>query len=146
MAGATTAMTFAPMAMVKLMVMVQAMMVVEMMLVTVSVSATSSPLLASPPHVYPDSDGVTNLTLTVDVARIDLPGAGQLTTRVYHYEGQPVYPGPTIHLARGGKLNLTLVNNLGPDPVDDGGHNDWKSVNTTNIHTHGFVDFFSYIF
>ena len=109
--------------------------------VLVSVSASSSALLASPPHVYPGNDGVTTVVLTLDVARIDLPGAGQLTTRVYHYDGQPVYPGPTIHLARGGKLSLTLVNNLGANPANDGGHNDWRGINTSNIHTHGFVYF-----
>lgn len=99
---------------------------------------TGSPLLASPPHVYPDKNGVTNVVLTVDVARVKLPGAGEFTTRVYHYEGKAVYPGPTIHLARGGKLSLTLVNNLGPNPSNDGGHNDYREINSTNIHTHGF--------
>ena len=34
-------------------------------------------------------------------------------------------------------MTLRLVNDLGPNPDDDGHHNDWRHVNTTNIHTHG---------
>jgi FtsP/CotA-like multicopper oxidase with cupredoxin domain len=95
--------------------------------------------LAAIPEFTPDVDGVTTVTLTVDAVRIDIPGAVSFTTRAYHWNGVPQFPGPTLVLKAGGKLRLTLVNNLEDDSALDAtkAANTFRHANTTNVHTHG---------
>ena len=48
------------------------------------------------------------------------------------------YPGPTIRIKPGDHFTLTLINELGENPVDQvHTHNFMHSPNTTNVHTHG---------
>uniref|UniRef100_A0A7S1PZR5 Multicopper oxidase n=1 Tax=Neobodo designis TaxID=312471 RepID=A0A7S1PZR5_NEODS len=91
------------------------------------------------PEVLPDANGVTTLTLTVDAARITVPDAVSFTTRSYYYNGAAALMGPTLVLRAGGRLNLTLVNNLVDDSAIDATKaiNTFRHSNTTNVHTHG---------
>ena len=47
-------------------------------------------------------------------------------------------PGPTIRVKPGDTLQLTVHNAMSAEQVDTSGlHNEMKSFDTTNIHTHG---------
>jgi len=60
------------------------------------------------------------------------------TTRSYCLDDVCGYPGPTIRLKPGDHFTLTLINELGDNPVNASHvHNAMHSPNTTNIHTHG---------
>ena len=104
-----------------------------------AVAVVDSATLVAPPAFRPDSSGVTHVTVTVDVATINMDSAGTFNTRAYHINGVPAFPGPTIFLQPGGYLNFTLINNLGANSAADlaRAHNEYRHVNTTNIHTHG---------
>lgn len=99
----------------------------------------SAAALEALPEVLPDANGVTTVTLTVDAARITVPGAVSFTTRAYYHEGVARLQGPTLVLQAGGRLNLTLVNNLVDDSALDATKaiNTFRHANTTNVHTHG---------
>jgi FtsP/CotA-like multicopper oxidase with cupredoxin domain len=59
-------------------------------------------------------------------------------SRVYCYESECNYPGPTIELVPGDNFTLVLENNLGPNPEgEDTTMNSMHSPNSTNMHTHG---------
>jgi FtsP/CotA-like multicopper oxidase with cupredoxin domain len=91
------------------------------------------------PEVLPDASGTTSVTLTVDAARLTIDGAVTFTTRAYYWAGVARVHGPTLILQAGGRLNITLINNLVDDSANDVGraHNTFRHANTTNIHTHG---------
>ncbi|XP_035662013.1 laccase-2-like [Branchiostoma floridae] len=76
------------------------------------------------------SNGALTQTVTVDISDVTIEW---LTTKRRTYNGG--IPGPTFRLKAGDNLALTLVNNLGPQPV--GEHNEYRDPNSTNIHTHG---------
>jgi FtsP/CotA-like multicopper oxidase with cupredoxin domain len=59
-------------------------------------------------------------------------------TRLYCYQGNCSYPGPTIELVPGDNFTLTIQNKLEANPVgEDTTINSMHSPNTTNLHTHG---------
>ncbi|KAI8496596.1 hypothetical protein Bbelb_258950 [Branchiostoma belcheri] len=78
----------------------------------------------------PSSNGGLAHTLTVDISDVTIEW---LTVQRRTYNGG--FPGPTFRLKAGDDLNITLVNNLGPQPA--GEHNEFRDPNTTNLHTHG---------
>lgn len=102
-------------------------------------AAASAAELQAIPEVQPDANGVTTATLTVNAARITVADAVTFTTRAYHYNGAAALMGPTFVLRAGGRLNLTLVNNLEDDSAIDATKaiNTFRHSNTTNVHTHG---------
>lgn len=102
-------------------------------------SGAAGAALQDIPTVQPDANGVTTATITVDAARIAIDGAVTFSTRAYHYNGVARLMGPTLVLQAGGRLNLTLVNNLVDDSALDATRavNTFRHANTTNVHTHG---------
>ena len=98
-----------------------------------------SATLIAPQVISPDASGTTSVTLAVRWATISVDGAGTFSSRLYHVNGLPMYPGPTIQVQPGGTLSITLVNNLGPNDAADSSRamNTFRHINTTNIHTHG---------
>ncbi|XP_078701588.1 multicopper oxidase mco-like isoform X1 [Branchiostoma floridae x Branchiostoma belcheri] len=76
------------------------------------------------------SNGGLAHTLTVDISDVTIEW---LTVQRRTYNGG--LPGPTFRLKAGDNFDVTLVNNLGPQPA--GVHNDFRQPNTTNLHLHG---------
>ena len=57
-------------------------------------------------------------------------------TRCYHYEGEPMFPAPTLYVYPGDTLTIKLINTLS-DKDDIEYHNFWQHGNRTNLHFHG---------
>jgi hypothetical protein len=85
---------------------------------------------------YPASCSNHDCTLEFGVVSYDGPAAHFLT-RGYNLPGSlGSIPGPILRVAAGNTLSLKLVNKL--QDVDNGGlMNNYRSPNTTNLHTHG---------
>ena len=75
-----------------------------------------------------------NVTLTVDVAELRLPGF-RLWTRTYDGD----VPGPTLRTRPDQALHVTLDNQLSSIDNDKGRHGNFKELNTTSLHFHGIV-------
>ncbi|KAG5511957.1 hypothetical protein JKF63_07782 [Porcisia hertigi] len=100
------------------------------------------------PIVLPTADKVTNVTLHVRTGHISIPlewiGEEKVffeyTGRFYE-EGHsgPMLPGPTLRVKPGGRILLTLVNNLGKEGLTDMKQrmNYFHGPNITNVHFHG---------
>lgn len=89
--------------------------------------------LIVPEQIYPDEDGVTRVDLIWQPAEYIGPA---YTTLVRNFGSTP---GPTIHVAPGGSLELRHVNCMYP-PIGFMGpeaHNRYHHPNSTNLHTHG---------
>jgi len=87
-----------------------------------------------PPQIYPDANGLTEVTLVYNLVNYEGP-AYRTILRQYNN----IAPGPTIHVEAGGRLELKLINCLtlplgfsGPESK-----NLYHVPNTTNLHTHG---------
>ena len=94
---------------------------------TLDLSEAYQPL-HTPPQVYPDKDGVTRLDLVWNLAYYKGPS---FSTIIRNFNGG--FPGPTIHVAQGGRLELKYVNCMhlplgfsGPDS-----HNRYHLPNST---------------
>jgi len=92
------------------------------------------PVLRLPPVVCPDADGVTRLTLAVNLHRFSV-GGGAIEYTARSYNDSAV--GPTILVAPGGRLDIALVNELAGSAADHSSSNQPGNVNVTNLHTHG---------
>eukprot|EP00759_Apiculatamorpha_spiralis_P035769 PhF_6_TR36322/c2_g2_i3/m.53149 len=95
--------------------------------------------LTSPREIGPDATGITTVNLVVKAARVTVDGAVAFNSRLYHLDGVPYFPGPTIRVAPGGTLKMTVQNLLDPesDLTQNARMNQLRHVNHTNIHTHG---------
>ncbi|KAK7196863.1 Multicopper oxidase [Novymonas esmeraldas] len=98
--------------------------------------------------VLPTKQGNTKVTLRVRTGRVSIPlewSDGkevffEYTGRFYE-EGNsgPMLPGPTLKVNPGGKIVLTLVNELGAEGLENmtGLMNRFHGPNITNMHFHG---------
>mmetsp|Transcript_5161 Transcript_5161/g.16235 ORF Transcript_5161/g.16235 Transcript_5161/m.16235 type:complete len:647 (+) Transcript_5161:1357-3297(+) len=77
------------------------------------------------------SDGVLRVTLVVALLRVRL---GNLTWTTRAYNGS--FPGPTLVLRAGDRLEMTLVNAL-QDVAEVGVFNEFRDANYTSMHLHG---------
>jgi FtsP/CotA-like multicopper oxidase with cupredoxin domain len=59
-----------------------------------------------------------NFTMSVEAHYVN-NGDIAFWTRAYCYLGECHWPGPTIEVVPGDNVTLTLVNNLGPNPVGE---------------------------
>mmetsp|Transcript_5822 Transcript_5822/g.12798 ORF Transcript_5822/g.12798 Transcript_5822/m.12798 type:complete len:640 (+) Transcript_5822:96-2015(+) len=100
---------------------------------TLDLSEAFQPL-HMPPQVYPDKNGTTRLDLVWNLAYYRGPS---FSTIVRSFNGG--FPGPTIHVAQGGRLEIKLVNCMYPPLGFEGpeSHNRYHLPNSTNLHTHG---------
>ena len=99
--------------------------------------------LQSPPELELIRDGDQNDipiyrgTLIFDAAAFTTEDNGyptSFTTRVYNGN----LPSPTIRMKQDTIYKITLVNDLGPNVLNDTGiMNEFHYPNTTNLHTHG---------
>ena len=82
---------------------------------------------------YPVVDSSRAVTLTLAEGDYSGPGVVQ-KTRMYNGE----VLGPTIKVSPGETLNITVVNNLPAPGFDTSAlHNEFKTFDITNLHTHG---------
>ncbi|KAG5508370.1 hypothetical protein JIQ42_08295 [Leishmania sp. Namibia] len=100
------------------------------------------------PIVTPTHRNDTKITLYVRAARVSIPLEWidgkevffEYTARFYE-EGDsgPMLPGPTLKVNPGGKILLTLVNDLGKEGLANttGPMNAFHGPNITNVHFHG---------
>jgi FtsP/CotA-like multicopper oxidase with cupredoxin domain len=84
------------------------------------------PVLASPPAVYANAQGILTTTLTAAPGRYRL-GGNIFTGNVYN----GLYAPPTLNVPPGGTLNISLVNQVN-DSIRGQRDTAW-----TNLHTHG---------
>ncbi|KAG5487767.1 hypothetical protein LSCM1_08133 [Leishmania martiniquensis] len=100
------------------------------------------------PTVLPKHRNITKVTLYVRSARISIPleriGGKDVffeyTGRFYEQGGSgPMLPGPTLKVNPGGRILLTLVNDLGKERLarTTGPMNTFHGPNITNVHFHG---------
>jgi FtsP/CotA-like multicopper oxidase with cupredoxin domain len=52
------------------------------------------------------------IELVVKSARLNIQDGASFTTRLYHYNGVPMFPGPTIRMKPHQRCRITLVNDL----------------------------------
>lgn len=113
--------------------------------------AGAGPDLVAQPEVVSSVDGVLALTLTAQVATVDIGAAQPVTT--YTYDG--IVPGRTWEVRPGDTLRITVDNQLPMLPgmkdaaaggdrsghdmmsMGDGPHDRPHEWTTTNLHTHG---------
>lgn len=119
-------------------------------------TSVASRELERPMEFRPSRKGNTNVNLSVRAHRVSIPlslgGNGgkdddeeglffEYTGRFYYVEGkkEPLLPGPTIIAKPGGKIKLTVKNELGLDSADQTARplNSYHRPNTTNVHFHG---------
>ena len=80
----------------------------------------------------PEACSTKNCTLNLKAVGVETPTAS-FRTRAYEE-----VPGPTLRVAAGETLRVTLRNWLWDvDNADDSAHNEFRTPNTTNLHTHG---------
>ena len=65
-----------------------------------------------PLHTITSSDGVLDITLTVEVSRIEIDDLFSYNTRTYCHQGLCSAPGPSIHVRQGDEVSITLINKL----------------------------------
>ncbi|ORC93395.1 uncharacterized protein TM35_000012720 [Trypanosoma theileri] len=96
-------------------------------------------------EIFP-SNGDTFLHLTVRAKKVSIPlrgfGKGAVFTymgRLYEYGGVSSIPGPIVHIRAGGRLFLTLYNDLGEQMYEETMESmyNYHGVNETNVHFHG---------
>ncbi|KAH9598819.1 Multicopper oxidase [Trypanosoma melophagium] len=96
-------------------------------------------------EIFPSNDN-TFVHLTVRAAKVSIPlrgfGEGAVFTymgRIYEYRGVSSIPGPIVHIRAGGKLLLTLNNDLGEQMYQETMESmySFHGVNETNVHFHG---------
>lgn len=94
--------------------------------------------LAYPTVISPDAAGLTQVTLTLAEARVVVDGAVSFNSRVWHVGGAAMFPGPTLRVAPGGTLRITLINTLSVlGNVTPTTKSQFHGANRSNIHTHG---------
>lgn len=91
------------------------------------------------PPVLPSVRGRLAIELEVVPHRATVDGALSFTTRAFSHNGAVLgLLGPTWAVRAGDRVDVTLRNRLGANnPTDSGIRNTFRSLNTTNLHTHG---------
>lgn len=83
------------------------------------------------------SNGRLSVTLDVQVARVYLPFRN-ISFMARTYNGS--VPGPRLRVSPGDRVEIRLVNSLGPNPHGSGCHSPmarYRAANATNLHVHG---------
>jgi FtsP/CotA-like multicopper oxidase with cupredoxin domain len=108
-------------------------MLCRLLLLLLSTSAAIDTATIGAPIEFPTVDSSLSVTLTLAEGQYEGPGVVQ-NTRMYN--GQVL--GPTIKVSPGDTLNINVINNL-PTPGFDTSalHNEFKTFDITNLHTHG---------
>ena len=108
----------------------------SLLLAVLQVAAIDTETIGAPiefPAVVTGSGGTVSTTLTLAEYTYAGPGVSQ-RTRVYNGG----LPGPTIRVSAGDTLAINVVNNLPAAAFSTNSlHNEYKSFDVTNLHTHG---------
>jgi len=78
--------------------------------------------------------------LQVMYATFDIPGVMNFSTRLYSYNGQPMHPGPSIHVQAGTTCTIRIKNQLSTNTAVSSCNyhaNNMHCPDTTNLHIHG---------
>eukprot|EP00736_Rhodelphis_marinus_P008785 Rmarinus@m.4898 len=81
-----------------------------------------------------------SVDLEMKEARVTVDEQVTFSTRLYHYDGVPQFPAPTIRMKAGTQCTVNIINNMPTDSSVADCHyhlNDVHCPDTTNLHTHG---------
>ncbi len=78
---------------------------------------TSAPY--KPVHTIRSADGVLDVTLTVEISRIEIDNLFSYNARTFCHQGICSSPGPSIHVRQGDEVTITLINKLEPGAAND---------------------------